>query len=168
MGGDSYLVSEAASCYGGELARYQRHVVLAEDGYVVVFDDVEAADPATFTVNWHTLFDLTTAADGRAVIRGKSASLHLAAAADSPIETSTGRARFDSVFRIQGTDSVKAWRLFTVLAPAGAPEIEASFSEDAASVTVNGREHTFARAEGGGYRYAAGAVIEAPRAGAGQ
>jgi len=156
VGGDPYLVSEASSCYAGMLERYQRHVVLAEGDYVVVFDDVEAVEPSEFTVNWHTLWQAAGTGQGQALFTGRLTRLHLVARADRPVATAVGRARYDRAFRIDSAGPSKGWRLFTVLAPGEAPLVRTAFTADRAAVRVNGREHAFERTEDGSYRYAAG------------
>ncbi len=152
VGDDSYLVSEAASCYDGAIKRYQRHVVASPSGCMVVFDDVEAATPAQFTVNWHTLLDIQTAAPDTAVITGKAHRLYVAAAADGPLQSGVVKAQFDMAFRVQSPGKTGTWRLFTVFAPGAAPAVRAQFAEDSATVTVNGRPYVFRQTEGG-YRY---------------
>jgi hypothetical protein len=164
-GGESYLVSDATSCYGEDLVRYQRHVLLAEGGYVLVFDDVQTASPGAFAVKWHTLRDLVPDGADGAAIRTETTSLHLVAAADAAAAASVAGARFDRTFRIESGDGLTTWRLFTVLAPDRSPQVSASFSEGAASVTVNGHAHVFRRSATGGYTYESVPVVAAPRPG---
>ncbi len=101
IGGDSYLVCEAKTCYAGMLERYQRHAVLAEGGYVVVFDDVEAAEPSEFTVNWHTTSDAAMAAarSGAVHSRGR-ARCYVISLADRRATTAVVPAQYDRAFRI--------------------------------------------------------------------
>lgn len=61
-----YVVGEAADAYGGRLTRFRRHVALVkpkaeEDSpLIVIYDDLEAREPATFQFMLHALrpFDL--------------------------------------------------------------------------------------------------------------
>ena len=161
VGGDSFLVSEASSCYAGMLERYQRHVILAEDGYVVVFDDVEAVEPSEFVVNWHTVLNAAGTGEGQALFTGRQARLHLVARADRPAATAVQKAHYDRAFRIGSAGPSKGWRLFTVLAPGDAPLVAAVFLVDRAAVRVNGRQFVFERGEDGSYRYAAGTAESA-------
>ncbi len=160
VGDDSYLVSDAASCYAGALKRYQRHVVVSPSGCMVVLDDVEAVRPAQFTVNWHTLLDIGTAAPDTAVIAGESHRLYVAAAADGPLQSGIVRAQFDRAFRVQSAGRTGTWRLLTVFMPGARPAVRVQFDEGTATVNVNGRPYTFRRTDGG-YRYAG----EGPAAG---
>ncbi len=161
VGGDSYLVCEAKTCYAGMLERYQRHVVLAEGGYVVVFDDVEAAEPSEFTVNWHTRMDARMRGAGRALFTGDGQQLCLIALADRSARADVVPAQYDRAFRIDSPGPSKAWRLFTVLAPGESPTVGASFSRAGATVSVNGRDFAFKHNEDGSYRYDGGELTPA-------
>jgi hypothetical protein len=50
-----YVAGEAAEAYGGRLQRYQRHLLLVKepDPMVVIWDDLEAVEPATFQFMLH-------------------------------------------------------------------------------------------------------------------
>ena len=159
VGADQYFVSDASSCYAGQVDRYQRHVILAGGGYVVVFDDVTAAAPSEFSVNWHTILATSVTPEGQGLITGDKQKLYLAAAADRPVAASLVNGRFDWVFVVGSNGPAKEWRAFTVLAPNAAPKMETSFTADRASVTVNGKEHVFERTAAGPYRYAAGEPV---------
>ncbi len=152
-GGESYLVSEAAPCYGGALERYQRHVVVCQGAYVLVLDDVLAAEPSQFTVNWHTKLDAQLNGPGGGIISGERERLHLAWNADSPSRADLGQTRFDRAFALQSPDAVRSWRLVTVLARGQAPALDTQFSDGGVTVTVNGRTHAFRRSSDGGVRY---------------
>ncbi len=153
-GPDLYLVSDAASCYAGLVDRYRRHVVLAEGGYVVVFDEVSAPEPSTFTVNWHMLWPTDTTGVGQALISAQGQELSVVEKADGPSVTTVGPADYDGVISTVSSEKSRDWRCFSVLAPGDAPKVEARFTADRATVTVNEEEHVFERTEDGTYRYA--------------
>ncbi len=160
-GSDEYLVSDATACYGRLLKRYRRHVVLSGNGYVVVLDVAEARGDSEFTVNWHTLHEISKMGEQGALITGKSQGLHVEAAADSPIETTIAKARHDRAFRIKSREGLKTWRLFTVMVPArlGEPRVSAEFGAEARiTVSIGGasREYVFGRTTDGGHRYQGG------------
>ncbi len=168
VGADAYAVSDATSCYGGQLARYHRHFVLSDAGYAVVFDDVETAAPAApLTVHWHAVHPIAQQGERGALISGRKQKLLIRAAADSAVRTSIARMTFDRAFRIESGGAVKSWRLFSVLVPGhlGTPRVETSFSAGRAVVKVtvggNTREFVFARS-GARYRYGDGRVAPAP------
>jgi len=154
LGPDLYLVSDATTCYAGLVDRYQRHVVLAEGGYAVVFDEVSATKPSTFTVNWHMIWPTDTTGVGQALIMAPDQKLTVVAKADRPAITTVGPANYDGVISTDSNGESKDWRCFSVLAPGDAPKVEASFTADRASVSVNGTEHVFERQPDGTYRYA--------------
>lgn len=82
--GWDHVVGEAAEAYGGRLVRFRRHVVLVKPGpdanaaqpFIVLFDDLESKEPATFQFMLHALarFDVDekkarlSAAQPRAVV----------------------------------------------------------------------------------------------------
>ena len=152
-GPDLYLVSDASSCYAGLVDRYQRHVVLADGGYVVVFDEVSAPKPSTFTVNWHMIWPTDTTGVGQALMTAEGQKLTVVAKADRPAITTVGAVDYDGAISIDSNGESKDWRLFTVLAPGDAPKVEASFTADRASIKVNDAEHVFERKADGSYRY---------------
>ena len=50
-----WVVGDATAAYGGRLKRYHRHVVLLKPDVVVIYDDLVAAQPATFQFMLHGL-----------------------------------------------------------------------------------------------------------------
>lgn len=54
-----YIVGDAAAAYGGKLTRYRRHVAFVKPELIVLYDDVVAAEPATFQFMLHALKPFT-------------------------------------------------------------------------------------------------------------
>lgn len=50
-----YIVGDAAPAYGGKLKRFRRHVAFAKPDVIVMYDDLAAAEPATFQFMLHAL-----------------------------------------------------------------------------------------------------------------
>jgi len=50
-----YLAGDATAAYGGRLTRCVRHVVFVKPGLIVLYDDLAAAQPATFQFMLHAL-----------------------------------------------------------------------------------------------------------------
>jgi hypothetical protein len=50
----SYAVAAGADAYGPEVTRFDRHVLLAAEGYVLVIDDVETDGPRRLEWRWQT------------------------------------------------------------------------------------------------------------------
>lgn len=164
FGEDSYLVSEAASCYGGALERFQRHLLLVDNGdFLICFDDVVAKNPAAFQVNWHSELDMTALRPNAAKIQGKENGLHLIAVSDSECVTDVSDSTFDHCFGIHSKPTRQTWRLFTVLSPRPEVQVRADFSDRRADIYVSGRAFTFTSRAGQGYRYSGGPVTEAER-----
>ncbi len=164
VGGEPYVVADAAACYEEPVLRAQRHVVLAEEGYVVVLDDLLVPDTAEFTANWHTLHELTKGPGHSAVIESEGVRLHVVPISDAPIRTETAIDPEDRrVFRVSLSGRPRRqWRVFTVFAPDEQPRASAFFENDSVVLSVNGRAFPFEPHPDGGLRYAAGPYEEAP------
>lgn len=50
-----YLVGDATAAYGKRLERYERHVLFVKPDLIVIYDDLAAAEPATFQFMLHSL-----------------------------------------------------------------------------------------------------------------
>jgi hypothetical protein len=50
-----YIAGDATAAYGGRLERYQRRVAFVKPDVIVMYDDVAAAEPATFQFMLHAL-----------------------------------------------------------------------------------------------------------------
>jgi hypothetical protein len=50
-----YIMGDATPAYGGRLERYQRHVAFVKSGFIVIYDDLSAKEPATFQFMLHAL-----------------------------------------------------------------------------------------------------------------
>ncbi len=57
-----YVLMDLTPAYAGAV-RYHRHIMITEQGTVIVIDDVVADKPSQFTVNWHTLLNLAAVND---------------------------------------------------------------------------------------------------------
>lgn len=58
-----YIMGDATPAYGGRLERCQRHVAFVKSGFIVIYDDLAAKEPATFQFLLHALkaFDVDEA-----------------------------------------------------------------------------------------------------------
>jgi hypothetical protein len=54
-----YIAGDAAAAYGGRLTRCLRHVAFVKPDLIVLYDDLAAAEPATFQFMLHALKPLT-------------------------------------------------------------------------------------------------------------
>ncbi len=100
------------------------------------------------------LWPTDTTGVGQALISARDQKLTVVEKADGPSVTTVGPANYDGVISTVSREKSKDWRCFSVLAPGDAPKVEASFTADRATVTVNGTKHVFERTEDGTYRYA--------------
>lgn len=73
----SYAVAEGAAAYGPELRRFDRHLVLAKEGYLIVVDEIETSGRKRLAWHWQTggEADLGALADGRVEVRNERAAL---------------------------------------------------------------------------------------------
>jgi hypothetical protein len=73
----SYAVAAGAAAYGPEVLRFDRHVLLAAEGYVLVIDDVETDGPRRLEWRWQTRgkVDLALLAQNRWQIVRRNAAL---------------------------------------------------------------------------------------------
>jgi len=59
-----YVAGEAGACYGDALKRFTRHIVFAKPGLVVIFDRLEAPQPALFQWHLHAPAEMKAAGQG--------------------------------------------------------------------------------------------------------
>jgi len=81
----TYVCGDAAAAYGGQLERFDRHVLFLRPGLFAVLDDLAAPAPATFQWLLHALDKMEVDEPGNRVIcRRRSASLAVKLACTQP------------------------------------------------------------------------------------
>ncbi len=80
--GYHYLASDLSACYEDRLQRFVRHVLMVGGRYVVILDELQAAEPAEF--RWQLVSRHQTSADAdtrTALVTGERMALHVVSAA---------------------------------------------------------------------------------------
>lgn len=147
-GPDRYLVCDVTPCYEEPLKLFRRHMVVSDEDWVIVFDELAASKPAQFTLNLHSDQDLQGDAsfqDGARI----GTHARVTALGEGGNQNKVGSSGAGKAFSITSPGPRAGWRCFTLLTTGAAtPSVKAEFAADRAVLTVNGQKFTFALQSG--------------------
>lgn len=114
-----YLASDLSNAYRGTpLRRFVRHVVMVGGRYVVLLDDLAAAEPTRFEARLQSIHDVSVVESG-GVVLGRRHTLHVLSPGFDSVAFETGRSRrpAQNHLRLRPPQPVARLAMVTVLYP---------------------------------------------------
>jgi hypothetical protein len=152
--GFHYFASDLSRCYGKELKRFVRHVVMVDGNYLVLLDDLEGPRASEFEWRLQTRRRITPAPpEKRAALQGDKVTLHVLAVYPQDVEVSKGKTGIEFVRVRPAAKRVRETIvavLYPVAAGSGVPKVEFAVRGPKGSLTVTrpgGRKDTITFAQ---------------------
>ncbi|MCW8131949.1 MAG: heparinase II/III family protein [Planctomycetota bacterium] len=151
-GPDRYLACDVSPCYAEPLKRFRRHLVVTDEDYVILFDELAATKPVTFSLLLQS--DKKMAAESGfhegAQIESGAAKAFVTVLAEGGSRNSVGKSAAGTGLTAANAAPRTDWRAFTILAAraASAPAVKAEFAAGKATLTVAGQAFVFEERSG--------------------
>ncbi|MCZ7644898.1 MAG: heparinase II/III family protein [Planctomycetota bacterium] len=156
IGPDRYLACDVTSCYDQPLTLFKRHLLVTDEDFVIIFDEMTAGKPATFTLNLHTDKKISenSGFEKGATIESGSSTAHVTVIGEGGSKNTVGSSGAGKALSASSPGPRTAWRAFTVLAtrPGAVPALKAEFASGRAVLSVGGLKFTFEQ-RGGAHVY---------------